>query len=83
MKESKEILDFQFKYEKPKRSWGKDDVLNKIYCAEIGFLINKEKKTLLGDNIRYSNEQINNSIAPTINNKSDNTNYINYKNVFL
>ena len=45
MKESKEILDFQFKYEKPKRSWGKDDVLNKIYCAEIGFLINKEKKT--------------------------------------
>ena len=47
-------------------------IINSPIEGDSLFKINKEKKTLLGDNIRYSNEQINNSIAPTINNKSDN-----------
>ena len=39
-----EVKDFQFKYELPKRSWGEEDKRDKIFCAEIGFQINKEKK---------------------------------------
>ena len=36
------------------------------------FFLNKENKNLLGDNTRYSNEQIDNSFAQTINQKSQN-----------
>ena len=39
------INDFQFKFEEPKKSWGKEDEQNKLYCANIGFEINREKKT--------------------------------------
>ncbi len=47
-------------------------IINSPIEGDSLFKINKENKTLLGDNIRYSNEQINNSFAPTINHKSDN-----------
>ena len=36
------------------------------------FFLNKQNKNLLGDNTRYSNEQIDNSFAQTINQKSQN-----------
>jgi hypothetical protein len=36
------------------------------------FFLNKESKNLLGDNTRYSNEQVDNSFAQTINQKSQN-----------
>ena len=45
-KKSEKIKDFQFKYVEYKKSpWGKEDTSDRIYCAELGFLINKEKKT--------------------------------------
>ena len=36
------------------------------------FFLNKQNKNLLGDNTRYSNEQVDNSFAQTINQKSQN-----------
>ena len=45
-KKSEKIKDFQFKFvEYKKNPWGKEDTSDRIYCAELGFLINKEKKT--------------------------------------
>ena len=45
-KKSEKIKDFQFKFVEYKKSpWGKEDTSDRIYCAELGFLINKEKKT--------------------------------------
>ena len=40
------IKDFQFKFVEYKQNpWGKKDTSDRLYCAELGFLINKEKKT--------------------------------------
>ena len=45
-KRAEKISDFQFKFiEYKSNPWGKEDTSDKIYCAELGFLINQEKKT--------------------------------------
>ena len=45
-RKKEKIKDFQFKFQEPRKSWGKDEVTNKLYCADIGFQINKEQKTV-------------------------------------
>ena len=32
-----EIKNFQIRYDEPKKSWGKEDTKQKIFCADIGF----------------------------------------------
>ena len=45
-KKTENIKDFQFKFVKFKQNpWGKKDTSDRLYCAELGFLINREKKT--------------------------------------
>ena len=45
-KKTENIKDFQFKFVKFKQnSWGKKDTSDRLYCAELGFLINREKQT--------------------------------------
>ena len=39
-----EIKDFQFRYDEPKRSWGEQDTKDKIFCADVGLQLNKEKE---------------------------------------
>ena len=40
----KEIEDFQFRFDKPRKSWGNQNSKENIFCAEIGIQINEEKK---------------------------------------
>ena len=45
-KKTEIIKDFQFKFVEYKQNpWGKKETSNIFYCAELGFLINKEKIT--------------------------------------
>ena len=45
-KKTENIKDFQFKFVKFKQNpWGKKDTSDRLYCAELGFLINREKQT--------------------------------------
>ena len=47
LKRLEEVQDFQLRYEEPKKSWGGDDPIDKIFCGEIGFQINNAKNPLV------------------------------------
>ena len=69
---TKEIGEEQFNISENGINSDKNLIINSPIEGESLFKLNKENKNLLVDNIRYSNEQLDNSFAPTINNKSDN-----------
>ena len=43
-KKFEEINDFQLRYDEPKRSWGKVDTNDKLFCGDIGFQIDKQQE---------------------------------------
>ena len=74
-KKSEEIKDFQFKYEEPKKSWGKEDDTNKIFCADIGFQIEKETETKPKFFKELKEKKIISSYTITMNYTSNNEGY--------
>ena len=72
----KEIIkDYQFKFEEPKKSWGKEDNPNKLFCADIGFQINREKKEWTQFLKKFKDRKIIDSYKITMNYTSNNEGY--------
>ena len=74
-KKTEIIEDFQFKFEEPRKSWGKDDILNKLFCADIGFQINREKKVWSKLLKQLKQNNLIDSYKITMNYSSDNEGY--------
>jgi hypothetical protein len=74
-KKTEIIEDFQFKFEEPRKSWGKDDILNKLFCADIGFQINREKKVCSKLLKQLKQNNLIDSYKITMNYSSDNEGY--------
>ena len=43
-KKFEEINNFQLKFDEPKKSWGKVDTSDKLFCGDIGFQIDKQQE---------------------------------------
>ena len=74
-KKTEKIEDFQFKFEEPRKSWGKDDIFNKLFCADIGFQINREKKVWSKLLKQLKQNNLIDSYKITMNYSSDNEGY--------
>ena len=74
-KKTEIIEDFQFKFEEPRKSWGKDDIFNKLFCADIGFQINREKKVWSKLLKQLKQNNLIDSYKITMNYSSDNEGY--------
>ena len=74
-KKTEIIEDFQFKFEEPRKSWGKDDISNKLFCADIGFQINREKKVWSKLLKQLKQNNLIDSYKITMNYSSDNEGY--------
>ena len=75
-KKVEKISDFQFKFiEYKSNPWGKEDTSDKIYCAELGFLINQEKKTWSKFINFLKDKNIIDSYKVTMNYTNDNEGY--------
>ena len=44
-KKFEEINNFQLRFDEPKKSWGKVDTNDKLFCGDIGFQINKQQES--------------------------------------
>ena len=70
--QTKEIGEEQFNRLENGINSDQNLIINSPIEGESLFKLNKENKNFLVDNKRYSNEQLDNSFAPTINQKSEN-----------
>ena len=61
------INDFQFRFDEPRSSWGRESSEDKIYCAEIGIQINQEKKTWSKFIKQLKDKELINSYTVTLN----------------
>ena len=67
-----EIKNFQLRYDEPKKSWGKEDTKQKIFCADIGFQINQGTKTWAKFFKQLKNKKLINSYIITMNYTNNN-----------
>lgn len=61
------INDFQLRFDEPRRSWGRDNIEERVYCAEIGIQINQEKKTWSKFIKQLKDKELINSYTITLN----------------